>query len=207
MLGGATLGERGIVVEPVTAAQPGPRLAGDPALTAPFRLRVWPAADGRRRPGPGRPRSARRVRDDLVADVVRLLGSDVTLERHDGRGPTRVEPGDVAVLVRTNEAAEDVRARLVAAGVPTVVHAARSVFASEAAQDWVTLLTALDTTRQASVRAATLSCFFGWTVADLVRAAESAPGPGDDRRRTVSRTSPSSCAPGAGCCRRAASRR
>ena len=180
VLGGATLGERGIVVEPVTAAQPGPRLAGDASLTAPFRLRVWPSGAGDDAPVKVS-KVRRRVRDDLVSDVVRLLGSDVTLERHDGRGPTRVEPGDVAVLVRTNEAAEDVRTRLVQVGVPTVVHAARSVFASEAAQDWLTLLTALDTTRQASVRAATLSCFFGWTVADLVRAGETAPGPGDDR--------------------------
>jgi exodeoxyribonuclease V beta subunit len=180
VLGRATLGERGIVVESVTAAQPAARLVGDPALTAPFRIRVWPAGAGDDAPvRVGKVR--RRVRDDLVSDVVRLLGSDVTLERDDGRGPTRVGPGDVAVLVRTNEAAEDVRARLVQAGVPTVVHAARSVFASEAAQDWLTLLTALDTTRQASVRAATLSCFFGWTVTDLVRAGESAPAPGDDR--------------------------
>ncbi|HEY0240527.1 MAG TPA: UvrD-helicase domain-containing protein [Friedmanniella sp.] len=180
VLGGATLGERGIVVEPVTAAQPGPRLAGDTALTVPFRIRVWPAEAGDDAPVRV-PKVRPRVRDDLVSDVVRLLGSDVTLERHDGRGPTRVEPGDVAVLVRTNEAAEDVRTRLVDAGVPTVVHAARSVFASEAAQDWVTLLTALDTTRQASVRAATLSSFFGWTVVDLVRAGESEPGLGAGR--------------------------
>ncbi len=180
VLGGATLGERGIVVETVAAAQPGARLAGDPALTAPFRLRVWPSGAGD--DAPVRVAKARRrVRDDLVSDIVRLLGAEVTLERHDGRGPTRVEPGDVAVLVRTNEAAEDVRTRLVQVGVPTVVHAARSVFASEAAQDWLTLLGALDTTRQASVRAATLSCFFGWTVADLVRAGESAPAPGDAR--------------------------
>jgi exodeoxyribonuclease V beta subunit len=169
-------------------------------------VRVWPSAAGDDAPVRVS-KVRRRVRDDLVCDVVRLLGSDVTLERHDGRGPPRVEPGDLAVLVRTNEAAEDVRTRLVGAGVPTVVHAARSVFASEAAQDWLTLLSALDTTRQASVRAATLSCFFGWTVADLVRAGEGVPAPGHDHGsdRLADVTQQLRAWPG--CCRRAGSRR
>ena len=181
VLGGASLGERDIVVEPVRAAQPGPRLSGDPDLVVPFRLRVWPVPEGQ--DTPVRVKEARaRVRDDLVADVVRLLGSEVRLDHRDGEAPQRVVPGDVAVLVRTNEAAEDLRGRLVGAGVPTVVHAARSVFASEAAQDWLALLTALDTTRQASVRAATLTCFFGWSVADLARADDAvAAGAADDR--------------------------
>ncbi len=188
VLGGASLGERGIVVDPVSAARPGSRLSGPAEQTAPFRLRVWPAEPGEDKPV--RVREVRgRVRDDLVADVVRLLGggpaghsadNGVRLDRGDGRGPRPVGPGDVAVLVRTNEAAEDVRTRLVGAGVPTVVHAARSVFASEAAQDWVTLLAALDVTRQATVRAATLTAFYGWGVADLVRASE--PGEGADDR-------------------------
>ena len=181
VLGGASLGERDIVVEPVEAAQPGPRLSGDADLVVPFRLRVWPVPEGQ--DAPVRVKEARaRVRDDLVADVVRLLGSDVRLDHRDGRPPQRVAPRDVAVLVRTNEAAEDLRGRLVGAGVPTVVHAARSVFASEAAQDWVTLLTALDAPRQATVRLATLTCFFGWSVADLARADDAAAaGAADDR--------------------------
>ncbi|SDU90712.1 exodeoxyribonuclease V beta subunit [Microlunatus sagamiharensis] len=187
LLGGASLGERGIVVDPVSAARAGSRLTGPDAASAPLRLRVWPSEPGEDKPV--RVREVRsRVRDDLVADVVRLLGGDgrgpgeerVRLDRRDGRGPQPVGPGDVAVLVRTNEAAEDVRTRLVGAGVPTVVHAARSVFASEAAQDWVTLLAALDATRQATVRAATLTAFFGWSVADLVRASEAGASDGAD---------------------------
>ena len=171
VLGGATLGERGIVVEEVRAAQSRSRLLGDPDRTAPFRLRVWPAVEGTDPVKIGKARKV--VRDDLVADVVALLTSDVRLDL-DEEGPRPVRPGDVAVLVRTNEAAEDLRTRLVGAGVPTVVQAARSVFASEAAQDWLTLLTSLETTRQASVRAATLTCFFSWTVADLARATDAA---------------------------------
>lgn len=173
LLGGLALGERGIVVDPVGAAHTVDRLGGDPALTAPVRLRVAPyEADG------GKPvvdpvRKVRgRVTRDLVADVTRLLASGTQIDL--GHGPRPVDAGDVAVLVRTNRTAEEVRAALVGAGVPTVVRADRSVFVSEAAQDWSTLLLALDSPTQGHVRAATLTCFFGWSVTDLAQADDDA---------------------------------
>ena len=52
------------------------------------------------------------------------------------------------------------------------MHGARSVFASPLAQDWLTLLVALEQPRQAAVRQAALTCFFGWTFADLAAADE-----------------------------------
>ena len=173
LLGGLALGERGIVVDPVGAAHRVDRLSGDPALTAPVRLRVAPyEADG------GKPvvdpvRKVRgRVTRDLVADVTRLLASGTRIDL--GRAPRTVDAGDIAVLVRTNRTAEEVRAALVDAHVPTVVRADRSVFVSEAAQDWATLLLALDSPTQGHVRAATLTCFFGWSVNDLARADDDA---------------------------------
>ena len=48
------------------------------------------------------------------------------------------------------------------------------MFVSEAAQDWATLLLALDSPTQGHVRAATLTCFFGWSVTDLARADDDA---------------------------------
>ena len=174
LLGGLALGERDIVVDPVGAAHRVDRLSGTADLTVPVRLRMVPyEADGTRPVPVGPVRTMRRrVTRDLVADVTRLLASDVRIDL--GRGRRPVDAGDVAVLVRTNRAAEEVRAALVAAGVPTVVRADRSVFVSEAAQDWATLLRALDSPTQGHVRAATLTCFFGWSVMDLARADDDA---------------------------------
>ena len=80
-----------------------------------------------------------------------------------------MRPADLAVLVRKNERGEAIREALVAAGVPAVMHGASSVFASTMAQDWLTLLSALEQPRQQAVRQAALTCFFGW---DFVRLAE-----------------------------------
>ena len=174
LLGGLALGERDIVVDPVGAAHEVDRLLGAPGPTAPVRLRVVPYdADATRPTKVGPVRKMRgRVTRDLVADVTRLLASDTRIDL--GQGPRRVDAGDVAVLVRTNRAAEEVRAALVAKHVPAVVRADRSVFVSEAAQDWATLLLALDTPTQGHVRAATLTCFFGWSVVELARADDEA---------------------------------
>ena len=172
LLGGAALGEEQIVVRPVGAHHQTRRLScsADPGRTAPLRLRVWPHPPGAKPETVAKLRPA--VRDDLVADVTRLLGGDVTLDLGEPVGPRAVRPDDVAVLVRTNAAGEDVRDRLVAAGVPAVMQAARSVFASAAAADWLILLTALEQPRQAQVRRAALTRFLGWDVRRLALAAE-----------------------------------
>ena len=49
-------------------------------------------------------------------------------------------PSDIAVLVRKNQRGEEIRDRLVSAGVPAVMFGASSVFTSPMAQDWLTLL-------------------------------------------------------------------
>ena len=76
------------------------------------------------------------------------------------------------MLVRTNARGEALRDRLVASGIPAVMHGASSVFASAVAEDWLTLLIALEQPRQATVRQAALTCFFGWTFARLAQATE-----------------------------------
>jgi len=98
---------------------------------------------------------------DLAADVARLLGSPATV---DGAA---VQPGDVAVLVRTNEQAGTVRAALADVGVPAVVTGTASVFGAPVAADWLTLLEALEQPRLARLRAAALTCFLGRTVEEL----------------------------------------
>ena len=172
LLGDAALGDERIAVRRVTAEHQQRRLAA-PAdkqhVVAPIRVRVMPhQADAERVPSVGTVRP--QIVDDLVADVTALLGSGAELHH---RGCARsVLPSDIAVLVRKNERGEAIRDRLVAAGVPAVMYGANSVFASAVAKDWLILLLALEQTRQQSVRQAALSCFFGWTFADLASASE-----------------------------------
>ena len=108
------------------------------------------------------------ILDDLVGDITARLmpGSELCL---DG-GWRPVRPADIAVLVRKNERGEAIRERLVAAGVPAVMHGATSVYTSPMAQEWLTLLVALEQPRQAAVRQAALTCFLGLTFAELARA-------------------------------------
>jgi exodeoxyribonuclease V beta subunit len=163
VFGGAALGDDRIVVHPVDAARAGRRLRGGPC-DAPVRVRVA-SRDGLPTPprrdvpivGPAR----ELVVADLAADVARLLAGAATI---DG---VAVRPGDVAVLVRTNDQAATVRAALAAVGVPAVVTGTASVFGTPVAADWLTLLEALEQPRLARLRAAALTCFLGRTVEEL----------------------------------------
>ncbi|MCD2193008.1 UvrD-helicase domain-containing protein [Actinomycetospora endophytica] len=164
VLGGAALGDERIVVHPVAAAHPGSRLAGAPDGT-PFRLRVVPRKGLRANFRTGLPEigpARTRVAEDLTADVSALLAANSTW---DG---APLGPGDVAVLVRTNAQADLVREALAGAGVPAVLAGAASVFATDAAREWLTLLEAIEQPgRVTRVRAAALTCFVGRRAADL----------------------------------------
>jgi exodeoxyribonuclease V beta subunit len=160
---GAALGDERIVVHPVEAAWEGRRLVGAP-VNAPVRVRVASRV--------GLPTPPRRdlaivgparelVAYDLAADVAALLNSAATIEGE----PLR--PGDVAVLVRTNEQGAMVRAALALLDVPAVVTGTASVFGAPVAVDWLTLLEALEQPRLARLRAAALTGFLGHTVAQL----------------------------------------
>jgi exodeoxyribonuclease V beta subunit len=172
LLSNAALGDERIVVHPVTAEHQHRRLSAQADkhnVVAPFRVRAMPhQIDAEKVPSVGTIRPL--IADDLVADVTALLSSGAQLR--DGRCTRPVAPSDIAVLVRKNERGEAIREKLVAAGVPAVMYGASSVYASPMAQDWLTLLLALEQTRQQSVRQAALTCFFGWTFADLAAAGE-----------------------------------
>ncbi|HEV7725832.1 MAG TPA: UvrD-helicase domain-containing protein [Modestobacter sp.] len=153
VFGGAALGDPRIVVRPVEAAHPEPRLTGAGAPLRVRRLR-------RTGHGPlfrGLPRIDR-LRDavaaDVAADVVGLLSGPAQFT---GRP---VQPGDIAVLVRTNKQGQLVREALGAAGVPAVLAGGGSVFTTASAQSWLVLLEALEQPHRAGrVRAAALSVF------------------------------------------------
>ncbi len=168
---GAALGSGRIVVHPVTAAHPGRRLTGA-ARSAPVRVRVVhraPGQTGEPRVGPMR----QRVAADLADDVVALLSGSAQLHTDGGVGP--VQPADIAVLVRTNAQATLVRHALLAADVPVVSSGASSVFATDAAREWLVLLQALEQPhRSGRVRAAALTSFLGWSAERLAVGGEAA---------------------------------
>ncbi|RBY94459.1 hypothetical protein DQ244_03870 [Blastococcus sp. TBT05-19] len=156
VFGGAALGHERIVVRSVEAAHTEARLS---RAGAPLRLRrlgrtghgrVW-----RGFPAVGRLRDA--VACDVAADVVDLLSGPA---EYDGRP---VQPGDIAVLVRTNAQGQLVRETLGRAGVPAVFAGGGSVFATPSARSWLRLLEALEQPHRAGrARSAALSVFLGY---------------------------------------------
>ncbi len=111
------------------------------------------------------------VAQDLAATVVRLLDAGTTIEDGDLRRPVR--PSDIAVLARTRHNLHDVHQALLAVGVPAVVHRSTNVIGTQAAQDWLDLLAALEqpasTTR---VHAVAIGPFFGWPASRLATATD-----------------------------------
>ena len=171
LMGGAALGEPEIMVRPVRADHTDRRLtsASAPEIAVPLRIRVIPhPPDAERVASVSAHRP--RITTDLVADITAALASDLHL--HLAGEQRRLRPADIAVLVRTNSRGEAIRDALVAAKVPAVLLGSGSVFASALAEDWLTLLVALEQPRQGTIRQAALTCFVGWTFADLAAADE-----------------------------------
>jgi exodeoxyribonuclease V beta subunit len=180
VLGGAALGDEEIVVRPVEAEHAGRRLAGG----APVRVRhLTRAAFGLKGTKNPRVDDVRRVvADDVAADVVRQLEGTTLCENGVWRS---LRPGDIAVLAYRNADAATVRDALVAAGVPAVVSGLSSVFATPAARDWLTLLTALEQPGSAGRTAAVaLTPFIGWDAARLAAADDAERDELSDRVRT-----------------------
>jgi exodeoxyribonuclease V beta subunit len=174
------LGDPRITVRPVSASHTDRRLlAPDPqdrsrdSTVAPVRIRYQPydpTAESPQSVSDLRPK----VTADLVADISALLAAGPQIRIGPDHDHHRVRPGDIAVLVRRNDRAEEIAQALIAAGVPAVVLGAGSVFASEMAGHWLTLLTALEQPRQQQIRAVALTPFVGWTMRRLATADENA---------------------------------
>jgi len=170
----AALGDPGIVVRPVESAHPSRRLIGAP-VDAPVRLRlltrVTLGSKPKALPQVGRVRAA--VARDVAAELVRLLDSGPQLHLDAETRP--VAPGDVAVLVHTNDQATLVHEALRNAGVPAVLTGAVDVFGTAMAREWLVLLQALEQPHRATrARTAALGCFVGWDAERLAAADEQA---------------------------------
>ncbi len=128
-----------------------PRLHGAP-VDLPLRVRVVHRDDptvAHDEQGLARTEAARQhVADDVAARDRRaaVLGRRARGPRHGRRRPRggAVEPGDLAVLVRTHTQASIVREALAPAGVPAVISGAGSVFGTPPAREWLRLLEALE---------------------------------------------------------------
>lgn len=178
LFGGAALGDPRIAMVPLTARHTEPRLrAADGTAPVPLRLRMLPS-----NPTTGDdPRTGQLpvaqlrpvIRRDLVAQIVDLLDSGARIaDDNPAIGWRPVEPSDIAVLVHKNSTAEAICDALVAAGVPAVLAGASTVFSSEMAGHWLTLLRALVEPRATTIRRAALTPMIGWDFARLVTAGE-----------------------------------
>ncbi|GAA3631058.1 exodeoxyribonuclease V subunit beta [Kineosporia mesophila] len=166
---GSALGDERIRVTPVDAFHTG-RLVHVDGGDAAVRLRILsrddlPQTDG----GLAKSPQARlAVQHDLVTEVVRLLDGAGRVQPRDSSPARELRPGDIAVLVRTNNQAQMVNAALAEAGVPVVVTGRTSVFSTPAAAQWRLLLEAMEQPhRTTRVRRLALGCFFGATARDL----------------------------------------
>jgi exodeoxyribonuclease V beta subunit len=121
------------------------------------------------------------IAGDVAGDIARLLHSSAQIRGpHASRSPTtapcrQVAPADIGVLTKTNRQSIAVREALRAAGVPAVIAGIDSIFASDAATDWLRLLEALEepTSRSRAVAVA-LTPFIGMSVTEVATASERA---------------------------------
>jgi exodeoxyribonuclease V beta subunit len=168
---GTAFGHPKITFAPVTPHHQATRLrlAGTDEDVEPPPLQVRVICDD-----PGAPTARAMVAADLAAETTRLLAGGAELVGADG-GWQPLRAGDIAVLVRTNVEADQVKTALVEAGVHAVVNGVGSVLDTDAAADWQLLLDALDQPSSGSrVRALALSPVVGMRPDELTAFDEAA---------------------------------
>jgi exodeoxyribonuclease V beta subunit len=98
----------------------------------------------------------------VAAEIVRFLASEAMI------GARRVEPGDIAVLCRTNKQASGMQEALRALGVPSVLQGDASVFEAPEAEEMERMLRALaDPGDPRAIRAALGTTLLGQNAQDL----------------------------------------
>lgn len=97
------------------------------------------------------------VRIAVCNEIIELLNNDYTLQPEN----RRLQPKDLAILVYTNEQAQDYQNALREVGVPSVLKSTRSVFASHEAKELYRLLNAVANPNDLSLlkQALTISWF------------------------------------------------
>ncbi|MCW2836754.1 MAG: exodeoxyribonuclease beta subunit, partial [Marmoricola sp.] len=162
-MGGAALGDERITVHHVEAHHQGSRLAGAPVCD-PLRVRVLRGEDFSAGDKGTVPIDTVRshIAQDVADDIARLLASDATFEGEP------VGAGDVAILIYSLRHVSLFQAALTARGIPSVVSGGSSVLLTEAGEDWVALLEALEQPHRAGrVRSVALTPFVGLSAEEL----------------------------------------
>jgi exodeoxyribonuclease V beta subunit len=123
----------------------------------------WVAPPGEDGKPPSKETARGVIYDAVVRETVRLLDDErLTL------GGRRVNPPDIAVLVRDNWQAADLQQRLRRAGVPAIIANTESILASHEMAELETVMTAvISSRRHAAVRAALTTELWGLAAADL----------------------------------------
>ena len=168
---GVSFGDERIPYRTVSCA-PGREGSGIRQVGAPLVIRcvgrnspVRPVGDG----SLSVPAARTFIAEDVAAYVVDLLSTPAELTDGDGWRPVR--PGDIAVLCRTRAEVDQVRSALAARRVPSVVARTGNVLQSQAADEWLTLLEALEFPASTTkVRAVALTSFLGWSPIRLASA-------------------------------------
>ncbi len=194
LLDGVTFGDPAIAFRPVRAceANRGARLVtgtGEPAIPVEVRLAMGDGLVRTTKGGRARVPVGDAL-DAVLADLVDVVGGHLAGSRvRDGDEPAGhgrpVRPSDVAVLVTTGAVAQQVRAALVAGGIPAVVAAGPSVLETEAADQWRCLLEGVaHPSDDGRARSVALSWFYGWSAVELdARGDEELVGVHEDLRR------------------------
>jgi len=108
------------------------------------------------------------IAGDVAIDIAELLAQPPQVRDSATDSWRDAEPSDIAVLCHTNRDARQVQQKLADLGIHGVVSGGSSVFTSEAAAQWLTLLDAMDQRGNTGLaRAAALGPFFGYTGAAL----------------------------------------
>jgi exodeoxyribonuclease V beta subunit len=112
-----------------------------------------------------------------AGEITRMLARESRITLRDRTGFRAIEPGDFAVLTRSNAEAADVQRALRSFGVPSVLHGDSSVLDTEEAAELSLLLAALaDPSSAVAVRSALATSLLGLDAAELVRLGEDEAG-------------------------------
>ena len=160
-----------ISFQPVSSTQkPEPEsLLIDGRQEGPFvlwHLETQPAAEAtacskdRNKPGLTKTAARRTIITAVASEVTRLLA--LAAENRASLNGQRLHPGDIAILVRTNDEARRMQQALAACQVPSVLHSGDNLFASEEAREMALLLGAVAAPRNiGKIKTALLTRFIG----------------------------------------------
>ncbi len=163
---------QGVAYKDLRAPQPNhtPELTIDGIAQVPLQIRFPAEQDG----GPAklsRTEAQGTILRGVVAEVVELLRLGREGRARIGEHPVR--PGDIAVLVRRNVEAEDVKSALERAGVKSVLRIDRDLFESEEAGELLKILRAIENPARGDyLREALVTSILGRTALDLARLEE-----------------------------------